>query len=300
MRKNRNTHTGKGHQSEKDVGGVHSVRHPEQEGTLRAEEASPGYGTFSFISSEKSWEQRNSPDLLELDQKKTKMSRIRRRMKRVSVSAIPFAIFLLGLVILSVAFFSYLEHESILAVFLTDRDASHVSLLDVQNVTETTTAQTTVQESATLPSETEGKLVVPFYYQGDQIGTIRIANAEIEVGVYQGDTEDQFRLGGGHYNNSFLPGQEGNIVVASHRTSYFRDLEYVEVGDIVEFETTYGMFRYKIREISILEKADFDTITDETDSEQLTLYTCYPFVYVGNAPNRYVVRCDLYESELNT
>ena len=60
------------------------------------------------------------------------------------------------------------------------------------------------------------------------------------------------------------------------------------------------MFRYKIREISILEKADFDTITDETDSEQLTLYTCYPFVYVGNAPNRYVVRCDLYESELNT
>ncbi len=259
---------------------------------------SSDYPAFQFLASEKSREQRTSPNLLRDGRRRHRNMNFLKRMRRVGMASIPFAVFLLGLSLLSVGFFSYVENESVLAIFLTGRDAVRVSTSDEPNVTQT--SATTVRESATIPTETEGKLVVPFYYQGDQIGTIRIASAEIEVGVYQGDTEDQFRLGAGHYFDSFLPGQEGNIVIASHRTSYFRDLEYVEVGDIIDFETTYGSFTYVIREISILEKKDFDTITDPTDQEQLTLYTCYPFVYVGNAPNRYVVRCDLTEAKLNT
>ncbi len=260
------------------------------------------YPSFQFIAAEKSREQRSSPDLLKEARQKSHFSKFRRRLRRVGIASIPFAIFLAGLIILSVGLFSYIENESILAIFITSRDTSRVTgLHEEQNVTEISqTVQTTVKQSATVPSETEGVLVVPFYYQGDQIGTIRISSIEMELGVYQGDTEDQFQLGAGHSNLSFLPGQEGNIVLAAHRTNYFRDLEYVKVGDTVDFETTYGLFSYKIRQIDILEKPDFPTIVEDTKEEQLTLYTCYPFIYVGNAPNRYVIRCDLQESELYT
>jgi sortase A len=261
------------------------------------------YPTFQFIAAEKSKAQRSTPDLLKEGRQKSEISKMQRRLKRLGVASIPFVIFLAGLIILSIGLFSYIENESILAVFITSRDSSRVNgLNEEQNVTEISppTTQTTVKESATLPSETEGVLVVPFYYQGDQIGTIKIDSIEMELGVYQGDTEDQFQLGAGHSNMSFLPGQEGNIVLAAHRTNYFRDLEYVKVGDLIEFETTYGLFEYKIRQIDILEKPDFGTIIEDTDEEQLTLYTCYPFIYVGNAPNRYVIRCDLQKSELYT
>ena len=260
------------------------------------------YPAFQFIAADKSKEQRSSPDRLKEARQKSHFSRLRRRLSRVAIASIPFAIFLVGLIILSIGLFSYIEKESILSIFITSRDSARVTgLHEEQNVTEQNqTTQTTVKESATVPSETEGVLVVPFYYQGDQIGTIQIDSIELEIGVYQGDTEEQFQLGAGHYNNSFLPGQEGNIVLAAHRTNYFRDLEYVKVGDTISFETTYGNFDYTIRQIDILEKADFPTIVKDTEEEQLTLYTCYPFIYVGNAPNRYVIRCDLQGSELFT
>lgn len=258
------------------------------------------YATFQFILEDKSKTRRSSPDLLKEERQKSAVSKIQRRMKRLGVASIPFVIFLAGLIILSIGLFSYVENESLLSIFITSRDSSRVNgLNEEQNVTGiSTTTQTTVKESAILPSETDGVLVVPFYYQGDQIGTLRIASVEMEVGVYQGDTEDQFQLGAGHSYMSFLPGQEGNIVLAAHRTNYFRDLEYVKVGDMIELETTYGLFEYKIRQIDILEEADFETILEDSEEEQLTLYTCYPFIYVGNAPNRYVVRCDLQKSEM--
>ena len=74
----------------------------------------------------------------------------------------------------------------------------------------------------------------------------------------------------------------------------------VKVGDTVVLTTTYGEFTYTVREIKILEQGSFSEITKDNGVEQLTLYTCYPFVYIGNAPDRYAVFCDLKEAVLNS
>jgi len=155
-------------------------------------------------------------------------------------------------------------------------------------------------ETTASSSEPKERLVAPFFYEGDKFGTISISSINMEVNAYQGDSEDEFQLGAGHYNGSFFPGQDGNIVMASHSTTYFCPLENLKTDDLVEFDTTYGHFTYQVREIQILEKKDFNMIVAETDKEQLTMYTCYPFICVGHAPNRFVVMCDLIASALNT
>lgn len=222
-------------------------------------------------------------------------SRIRKG-KRLLTAMIPFIIFMVGLSLLSVGFFAYVENESILALFITSRDNVPADALHGLDSSVSLPAAPT--ETTALVSEPGARLVVPFFYDGDQFGTISIPSVDIEVNAYQGDSEDEFQLGAGHYVGSFFPGQGGNIVIASHRTTYFRPFEDLKTGDLVEFETTYGHFTYQVREIKIL-KDDFSEIVKATDKEQLTLYTCYPFTYIGNAPNRFVVMCDLIDSELN-
>jgi len=225
--------------------------------------------------------------------------RIRRhKIRKVLAAMIPFVLFLVGISLVSVGFFAYIENESILAIFITSRDKG--SSIDYYNLDAAEAgASAAVQTETVTAISQDGRLIVPYYYQADQIGTIRISSVDIDVGVYQGDSEDELKLGAGHYFASLLPGQDGNIVVAAHRTTYFRNLENLKTGDEVEFDTTYGQYTYQVREIKILDGSEFGTIAKPADQEQLTLYTCYPFTYIGNAPKRYVVRCDLIKAELN-
>lgn len=230
--------------------------------------------------------------------KKIRRTRIH-KIKKILTAMIPFVIFMIGLSLVSVGCFSYVENESIVSVLITSRDNG--SSVDLHGLDSNDSLTPAVLETSVQVAEPgDGRLVVPFFYQGDLFGTIRISSVDIEVGAYQGDSEEEFRLGAGHGISSYFPGQGGNIVIASHRTSYFRDFEGLKTGDVVEFETTYGQFTYEIREIKILDSKDFGLITKATEKEQLTMYTCYPFTYIGNAPQRYAVFCDLTGSELNT
>ena len=215
----------------------------------------------------------------------------------ILVALMPYVLFLAGLFVLSLGFFNWAGNESILSVFITKRDQPVFMDLNGWDASGATPAPLPKETAVIEPDQT---LVVPFYYYGEQIGTISISSVEMSVEAYQGDLETELRMGAGHSSVSLLPGQDGNIVFAAHRTSYFKPLQNVAVGDEVIFETTYGTFTYNVREIRILESGDFSLITKETDMEQLTLYTCYPFKYIGNAPDRYAVFCDLVESELNT
>ncbi len=224
----------------------------------------------------------------------TKRKRLR-IIRALSLALLPFVLYLVGLALISVTFFSYVENESILAMFITQRDEvqalTHLSSVNLNTTTETTAPQTAATNAT-------GRLIVPFFYIGDQFGTIRIPSVEIDVGAYHGDSEKEFRKGVGHYAGSYFPGQDGNILIAGHRTSFFRNFEYLEIGDPVYFETTYGNFTYEVSEFKIIDGKD-NSIAKDTSSEQLTMYTCYPFTYVGSAPQRYVVICKLIEAKVN-
>ena len=221
---------------------------------------------------------------------------LRRKIRRSLLGVIPYLLFAFGLAMFSMGIFSWVENESVVSIFITARDLPSFDQLHGFS-TDGQPVEPVTKETA---STEEGMLIPPFYFTSEQIGTVTIEAASIDVKLYQGDSETSLKLGAGHSTSSYMPGQDHNVVFAGHRTTYFQPLENVKTGDTVVVETTYGVFTYTVREIKILEADSFSEITKDNGVEQLTLYTCYPFVYIGNAPDRYAIFCDLKEAVLNS
>jgi sortase A len=86
-----------------------------------------------------------------------------------------------------------------------------------------------------------------------------------------------------------LPGQPGNIGISGHRDTLFRPLRNIRQDDIITLTAVAGDFRYRVVSISIVSPSDVGVL-DPSTHEVLTLVTCYPFYFVGAAPERFIVR----------
>ena len=124
---------------------------------------------------------------------------------------------------------------------------------------------------------------------GAPAAVLRIPSIELEAPVFNGTDKVSLNRGVGHVDGSERPGTPGNVAIAGHRDSYFRGLKDVLVGQFMEVETLAGTDQYRISEILIVDPLD-TSVLDPTDVDVLTLITCYPFYYVGYAPDRYIVR----------
>lgn len=128
--------------------------------------------------------------------------------------------------------------------------------------------------------------------RGDYLGTITIPALKQTLPIYQGTEDSQLKKGIGHYEKSVLPGVSDNSVLSGHRDSVFSQLGKLKVGEFVTVETVAGKFTYKISGFRIVGAND-RTVIVPTKSAVLTLTTCYPFRYIGNAPKRFIVSADL-------
>jgi sortase A len=124
--------------------------------------------------------------------------------------------------------------------------------------------------------------------EGDVLGRIEIPRIGMSVIVLQGTTSKTLRLGVGHIDGTALPGEFGNIGIAGHRDTFFRGLKNIQKEDEIFLHTTAGIVRYKVDWIQITAPSDGGIISLTTESG-LTLVTCYPFYYIGAAPERFVV-----------
>ncbi|WP_163538659.1 class D sortase [Gracilibacillus sp. YIM 98692] len=129
---------------------------------------------------------------------------------------------------------------------------------------------------------------------GENIGQLTISSLDLAYPVVQGTHENELEHGIGHFAGSMLPGQGGHVLLSGHRDTVFRKLEHLEIGDQMTFETPYGDFVYEATGFDIV-PADDRTVAVPKDYESLTLTTCYPFDYIGDAPDRYVVHTELIE-----
>ena len=118
---------------------------------------------------------------------------------------------------------------------------------------------------------------------------LRISRVGLKVPVYADMTERNLNRGAGLIAKTAALDSDGNIAIAAHRDGYFRALESVAVGDVVELETLAQRRPYRVTELAIVWPTDIWPL-HETGGPAVTLVTCYPFYFVGNAPQRFIVR----------
>ena len=129
----------------------------------------------------------------------------------------------------------------------------------------------------------------PPLVEGGPIGEIRIPRLHLAAMVAEGDSAAVLRLAVGHLADTALPGESGNVVLAGHRDTFFRPLKDVQVGDVITLDTRGGAFTYRVESTSVVPPGDLQVL-HPTTRRTLTLITCFPFAYIGSAPNRFIVR----------
>ena len=131
------------------------------------------------------------------------------------------------------------------------------------------------------------------------IGILRIPKIDVEVPVLEGTDELTLNRGVGHVAGTANPGQNGNVAIAGHRDGFFRGLKDVAVGDKIELTTLQGTETFVIDRITIVEPSDVSVLQPRSHSS-LTLITCYPFYFIGSAPQRYIVQASIAGSALRS
>jgi sortase A len=111
----------------------------------------------------------------------------------------------------------------------------------------------------------------------------------MSVVVLEGSDDGTLKKGPGHIEETALPGELGNVGIAGHRDTHFRPLRNIRINDKVIVTTTTSTIHYFIDTMDIIHPSDMG-ILDPTEGPTLTLVTCYPFEFIGNAPMRYVIR----------
>lgn len=140
------------------------------------------------------------------------------------------------------------------------------------------------------------KVLYPQYPNaGDVIGTLSLPTLEQVLPIIEGTDDEELERGVGHYIQSVLPGEKDNCVLSGHRDTVFSELGELEVHDRVVVETSAGIYTYEVKNIRIV-GSDDRTVIVPTDHAVLTLTTCYPFDFIGDAPDRYIVSADLVEA----
>jgi sortase A len=163
-------------------------------------------------------------------------------------------------------------------------------------------AQSEAAKEWTSPSDSEEPVPqklpanpLPYYdpYRlGETVAKLRLPRLDKTLFVVEGTDQKDLRKGPGHMPGTALPGVAGNCVIAGHRDTHFRALEGIRKGDEVELETKYGRFRYQVRSLEVVSPTNVNSL-HPTKNAVLHLITCYPFQYVGHAPQRMVIEADL-------
>jgi len=126
---------------------------------------------------------------------------------------------------------------------------------------------------------------------GTPIAVLRIPSLRLEVPVYPDDSERYLNRGVGIISGMRMPGEGGHVGIAGHRDGFFRVLKSISRGDRIELQTRAGPQTYRVSSIRIVSSTDRHVLA-ETAEPSVTLVTCYPFYYIGSAPQRFIVHAE--------
>lgn len=129
------------------------------------------------------------------------------------------------------------------------------------------------------------------------LARLEIPAIELSAMVLEGTDTWTLNRGVGHIRGTAPPGVKGNTGIAGHRDGFFRGLRNVSKNDRIVLTTVDGTYHYRVADIKIV-SPDHTEVLAPTPEPVLTLVTCYPFFFVGDAPKRYIVTSRLVEHSL--
>jgi sortase A len=118
----------------------------------------------------------------------------------------------------------------------------------------------------------------------------------LKVPVYN-DTDDlTLDRGVGRIIGTAQIGEVGNVGIAGHRDGFFRGLKDLAPNDEIELVQPGRSETYVVDRIQLVDPKDV-SVLKPTQKPSLTLVTCFPFYYIGSAPQRYIVQASMKEPD---
>ena len=141
---------------------------------------------------------------------------------------------------------------------------------------------------AVLPNPDRGVAKSPIAGTGWIVGRISIPRLHLSAIVEEGIDETTLSRAVGHIPGTALPGEIGNIGIAGHRDTFFEKLKDLRPDDDIDFTTHSGHFHYIVESLTVVDPSDVGVL-ESKGGKILTIVTCFPFEYIGNAPRRFIV-----------
>ena len=133
--------------------------------------------------------------------------------------------------------------------------------------------------------------------RGSVIGRVDVPRLNLSAAIAEGDDDATLGKAVGHLPDTPLPWQAGNAAFAAHRDGLFRPLRHIRVNDDVKVVTARGEFLYRVKKTQVVNPEDVSVLAP-TKTATLTLITCYPFSFIGHAPQRFIVQAERVVPEL--
>ena len=141
-----------------------------------------------------------------------------------------------------------------------------------------------------------GELLPPWPWADTHpVARLRIPRLGYDEIVLDAATPRTLAFGPARLLSGAALGQPGNLVLAGHRTSWFRPIEAIAAGDSIElqwFDARRGRLlerTYTVTAIRVVLPQEVSLLAPTSD-DALTLITCYPFGRSPHSPQRFVVR----------
>lgn len=175
--------------------------------------------------------------------------------------------------------------------------------------------ESTIKESELFSSSASGKVMhdtkkeeyritrepvmsadVDKYEKGEEIARLEIPSINKSYKIYWGADQDTLERGVGMYVSEWTttPEERRHTVLSGHRDTVFSELGNVREGERLALQHDGNLYVYEVKSIWITDAEDRTVIVDK-EKGTLTLTTCYPFEYLGNAPDRYIIQSSLVE-----
>lgn len=139
------------------------------------------------------------------------------------------------------------------------------------------------------PTDSIASSAITFPLYNTRYANITVEGTDVDCPLFFGDSNTALKKGAGQYAGSSYPGMGSTILVAGHNNTFFHGLKDVQIGALIRVSTHYGEYVYRVTRTAICRNTDSSAYDLAAETENIVLYTCYPFNELGLTPQRFFV-----------